>query len=99
MSPVSSKMETEPTAQSRELKSTPGRLASKRKYYLKNRDAILAKDKETKRWRKYIEAHKEEINAKKRQRYHEQKTLRLAQQSTTTQEPLAAASGLSEVGQ
>ncbi len=69
------------------FKSTPERMASKRKYYEMNREKILAKDKVTKRWRKYIEAHRDEINAKKRQRYHEQKLLRLAQQSTCSQVP------------
>lgn len=49
--------------------TTPGEMSPSMRYYLKNREAILAKEREKKRWVSYYERNKEAVRERNRHAY------------------------------
>lgn len=49
-----------------------------KRYYLKNREKILAREKEKRRWVTYYAEHKEEVNARHREAYQRRKAAKAA---------------------
>ena len=57
----------------KEYKTKESDLKRHREYYARNRDKILAKDRESRRWVSYYERHKDIIRAKALARYYDRK--------------------------
>lgn len=53
-------------------------LTPSKRYYLKNRERILAREREKRRWVTYYEKNKETVNARHREAYQRRKELALA---------------------
>lgn len=53
-------------------------LTPSKRYYLKNRERILAREREKRRWVTYYEKNKETVNARHRAAYQRRKELALA---------------------
>lgn len=56
---------------------TAEELTPSKRYYLKNRERILEREKEKKRWVTYYEKNKETVNARHRAAYQRRKELAL----------------------
>ena len=54
-------------------------LTPSQRYYLKNRERILAREREKRRWVTYYEKNKETVNARHREAYRRRKEAALAQ--------------------
>jgi hypothetical protein len=48
-------------------------ISASKRYYLKNRERILEREKEKKRWLTYHETHRDEVNARRRNAYKAKK--------------------------
>lgn len=60
------------------MESPAEEMTPSKRYYLKNRERILAREKEKRRWVTYYEKNKETVNARHRAAYQRRKELAAA---------------------
>jgi hypothetical protein len=63
-----------------------------KRYYLKNRERILEREKEKKRWLTYHETHRDVVNARRREAYKAKKEAAAAADPPASSSPAPPAS-------
>lgn len=61
-----------------------------KRYYLKNRERILEREKEKKRWLTYHETHRDEVNARRRNAYKAKKEAAAAEAAPAPNPPVSS---------